>query len=185
YNVEEFSLESAVSAYSSAAYSAEVELGVKRGVDSIDTIAVRFIDADGSPSNIYDVDLYDGALYEEDFSAYSTHTSCTNSVKPDNKVATTAKRVKNTKKPTEKVTEQSEYVNVDSISEYFEYNTANTNLSVNDTGEETTVLTQKQLNLQKAFSYAAVAALILLSLGICVAVNVAHDKRESERKSKK
>ncbi len=43
-------------------------------------------------------------------------------------------------------------------------------------GEETTVLTVNQLKIQKGFSYAAVAALILLALGICVVINLKHDK---------
>lgn len=43
-------------------------------------------------------------------------------------------------------------------------------------GEETTVMTVNQLKIQKGFSYAAIAALILLALGICVVINLKHDK---------
>jgi len=47
--------------------------------------------------------------------------------------------------------------------------------------EETTVLTVRQMKFQKEFTYAAVTALIILALGICVAVNLARDKKTDKK----
>ncbi len=168
YDIDKYSADGSVSLVNEKYFVAEVAIGMKYGLSSVKSIDVRAVDSHGMPSNVYQLDV-DSVLADlNDVTEYDKNDD------PD----TTKKRKSTTKKTSDKnksttnKTDMSETADMqnDPYAEWFEskHNTPY--------DEETTVLTMKQIKLQRGFSYAAVAALILLALGICVAVNVKHDK---------
>ncbi len=166
YDAEKYSLEGAARVLSDKAFVSEVIIGVKYGLSSVDTVEVRVVDSHGMPSTVFSLDsagiLSD--LTAEETSEKSERTSA-------KKKSTTKKYSKKTKQTTaESITENTLSDSDKIYNNYFESN------QYVPYDEQTTVLTMEQIKVQRGFSYAAVAALILLALGICVVVNVKHDK---------
>lgn len=174
YDSDKYSVEAQITAYSDTVFCVEAVVGVKYGLDSVDTVRVRFIDADGAPSNVYTVEIpTDSAEEAETAQPIISNSASDNEVKTT-KIKDTVSATKNPKTTKSKtaVTSDGIYIN-DAVTTNLD-----TKLSMQ---EETTVMTVKQFKMQKGFTYAAVAGLILLSLGICVAVNLARDKEKSKK----
>jgi len=222
YNNDKYNVEGTVQATSQTDFTAEIAVGVKYGLSTVDNIEVRVVDSDGEPSNIYALDVNEiipepettidspefiqvpnyitskKTTTEKQTTAKKTTTKKLTTKKYTTKKSTTTKKttaveeeielqpttqkkkttIPKSTKPTQKTTEIYLNENTEFIESYqttsFPYWLETTRRIPE--GEETTVLTVRQLKMQKGFSYAAVAALILLALGICVVINLKHDK---------
>ena len=171
FDAEKYNFDTCVCAYSEYSYSAEVALGVKYGISSIESIDIRFVDSSSVPSNVYSVDVN---LLVSSFDAETgTETVKTTSPRVPKTTVPNKSSVSNSNKPTTVISNDGYVVQTEqATSEFY-------------SDEATTVLTASQLKLQKTFSYIALAALILLSLGICIVVNVMHDKKSEKKEPKK
>ena len=65
YDTDKYDVEAEACSYSDSVYSVEVALGIKYGMSSVDSLRVRFVDASGSPSNIYTVNIPDVNLLDD------------------------------------------------------------------------------------------------------------------------
>ncbi len=175
YDTDKFSVEAKVAAYSDSAFGAEIIIGVKYGVDSVDTVRVRFIDADGLPSTVYTMEIPSDSAEE----------SVTVQPVKDNKPADSDEKTTKlsaTKKPKTTKAKTTKPEKTASADEAYINDLVTTDADTSPLmQEETTVMTVKQVELQKGFTYAAVASLIILALGICVAVNLARDKENNKK----
>ncbi len=182
YDTDKFSVEAKISAYSQTAFSVEAVIGVKYGLSAVDTVKVRFIDAEGVPSNVYTVKLPYNTVTESE-TAQSQQPITDSGLSDENfdnttKVKTTAPK---TTKPKTTKRKTSETYDKDNLTKAPTVNKEVSSQANQLPQEETTVLTVRQVKMQKGFTYAAVTALILLALGICVAVNLAHDKDKKKK----
>ena len=181
YNTDKYDVEAVAYAYSDSVYCVEVALGIKYGMSTVSSLRVRFVDPSGSPSNIYTVSVPDAGGSD---SGSVTSPVNNNSGGSDVKAERTTK-VKTTKAKTTKAkTTKSDKAESD-----VQLNNADSATVAQTTfdpyGEETTVITVREFKLQKGFTYAAVCALILLALGICLVINYSRDKEKSENSKKK
>ncbi len=186
YDIDKFSVEAEITAYSDSAFGVEAVIGVKYGLSAIDTVRVRFIDADGSPSNVYTVKVPRDTVAESE--TVQLQQPIYNNGLADNEINKTTK-VKNTASKTSKP-KTTKHKTTTTSGKGYDKDDVTTAFAVNGQGsdqanqlpqEETTVMTVRQVKMQKGFTYAAVAALILLALGICVAVNLARDKEKNKK----
>lgn len=172
FNQDKYSVEGAAYNHTSTGITAEVALGIKYGLSTVESIDVRVIDSQGVPSNVYAIKL------ENVFGEAERLTSRINSGETysQSKKNTTQKTTKKSTKP-EKTTFQL-VENVPAVTyttePYTDWWEAKPEIPE---GAETTVLTMDQYKMHKGFSYAAVAGLILLALGICVVINLKNDKK--------
>lgn len=220
YDIDKYSYEGVVHAASQTDFSAEIAVGVKYGLFTVDNIEVRVIDAEGEPSNVYvldvdkiipepetttdfyepvgmdRVDTTKKTTTEKQTTAKKTTTKKETTKKATTKKSTTQKKTtvvteaeydlltttKKAKSTTDKTVKTTRSTTVAESIDVVESVQTTSYPYWSDTahripeGEETTILTTRQLKMQKGFSYAAVAALILLALGICVVINLKHDK---------
>ncbi len=187
YDTDKFSVEAKVCAYSDTAFSAEVAVGVKYGLDTADSIRVRFIDADGIPSNVYALKVpFDTSTDSDSFQTQKAADSDKGSSESRTDRITAAKTTvpKTTKPKSSKPKATKEYDEFNytaSAIAGFDGDVHTSDLINAVSHEETTVLTVRQMKFQKGFTYAAVTALIILALGICVAVNLARDKKTDNK----
>lgn len=224
YDYDKYHFEGVVNATSQTDFTAEIAVGVKYGLFTVDNIEVRVMDSDGEPSNVYTLNVGEiitqpqTVVQEPQFEAVevivpaespttqkqtttkkTTTTKATTTKKPTTQKATTTKKtmaadeeldLQPTTKKQKDTTNKSTIKTEDTTSNYIVEESVDivetnqttsfpywyeTTRRISDS-EETTVLTVNQLKLQKGLSYAAVAALILLALGICVVINLKHDK---------
>lgn len=223
YDYDKYHFESVVNATSQTDFTAEIAVGVKYGLFTVDNIEVRVMDSDGEPSNVYTLNVGEiitqpqTVVQEPQFEAVEvivpaespttqkqtttkkTTTKATTTKKPTTQKETTTKKttvadeeldLQPTTKKQKDTTNKSTIKTEDTTSNYIVEESTDivetnqttsfpywyeTTRRISDS-EETTVLTVNQLKLQKGLSYAAVAALILLALGICVVINLKHDK---------
>lgn len=220
YDNDKYSFEGVVLATSQTDFTAEVAVGVKYGLFTVQNIEVRVIDSDGEPSNVYALNVdkivsepettttyvFEQIVVPDDTTAKKTATTKQTTAKITTTKITTTKKTTTKKETTKKTTA--------AVEEVYDFNpieqtTKKPNKITRIQGEvhtfdertdviesaqttsfpywlettrqipegvETTVLTVSQLKMQKGFSYAAVAALILLALGICVVINLKRDK---------
>lgn len=182
YDKDKFSVEAEITAYSDSAFGVETVIGVKYGLDSVETVRVRFIDADGSPSNVYTVEVPRNIVAESE--SVQLQQPIHNNRPADNEERTTKSSA--TKKPKKSKLETTKRKTTALTVENYINSTVATYTDTNPLmQEETTVMTVKQVKMQKGFTYAAVALLLILALGICVAINLARDKEKSEKSDKK
>lgn len=182
YDTDKYSVEAKITAYSDTAFGVEAVIGVKYGLDSVDTVRVRFIDADGSPSNVYSMKILPDSAEKSE--TVQLQQPVYNNGSTDNEVKTTKykKAASETKKSKISKSETTKRKTTSSSSEDYVNNVLTTNADANLLAqEETTVMTVKQVKIQKGFTYAAVTVLIILALGICVAVNLARDKEKCKK----
>ncbi len=205
YNTGKYGVEGEVCSYADSVFSVEIALGIKYGLSTVDTLRIRFVDVTGSPSNVYTVSIPHGDLSHSEPSTLPINnnsggadgtTERTTKVKTTKPKTTKPKttKVKTTKAKTTKVkttkakTTKAKTTKTDSTLNS-KYTIAAEQTAVATTadpyGEETTVLTVREVKLQKGFTYASVCVLILLALGICLAVNYARDKEKSKDSKKK
>ncbi len=219
YNNDKYSFEGTVRATSQTDFTAEVAVGVKYGLFTVENIEVRVVDADGEPSNVYTLNVNEiisepetvidspeliqppdyttakNPTTEKQTTAKKTTTTQENTTKKststkkttvapegENELQPTTQKTNITTKKTIKFTTKPTDISVPSesteIAESYQISFPywlETTCHIPE-GAETTVLTVRQLKMQKGFSYAAVAALILLALGICLVINIKHDK---------
>lgn len=219
YDNDKYSFEGTVQATSMTDFTAEVAVGVKYGLYTVENIEVRVVDSDGEPSNVYTLKIDEIISEPETIADYreiiqlpdyttakktatekqttankTTTTKEYTTKKPTitkkttdpyeefelpattkKKKATTQKSTKTTTMPIEVYTPSESIASAESDqTTSFPYWLETTRRIPDDV--ETTVMTVRHLKIQKAFSYAAVAALILLALGICLVINIKHDK---------
>ena len=184
YDTDKFSVEAKVCTYSDTAFSAEVALGVKYGLETADSIRVRFIDADGIPSNVYTLKVpYDTSAKSDSFPTQKAGDGDKGTTgKSHNKVTAAKTTVPKTTKPKSSNPKAYDEFSDTASAVAGSYGDVQTSDRINSvSSEETTVLTVKQMKFNKGFTYAAVAALIILALGICVAVNLSRDKENGKK----
>ncbi len=177
YDTDQFSVEAKISAYSQTAFGVEAVIGVKYGLSAVDSVKVRFIDAEGVPSNVYTVKLPYNTVTESE-TVQSQQPITDSGLSGENFDNTT--KVKTTKPKTTK-RKASETYDKDNHTKAPAVNKEVSGQANQLSQEETTVLTVRQVKMQKGFTYAAVTALILLALGICVVVNLVHDKDKKKK----
>ena len=181
YDTDKYDVEAEACSYSDSVYSAEVALGIKYGMSSVDSLRVRFVDASGSPSNIYTVNIPDANLLDDNNvtkPVYNNSDIADAPAEKTTKVRTT--KPKTTKhKPTKPKKTQTDITRTQAA------DTGNIQGAIKPTAnpynEETTVLTVSEVKLYKNINYTVVCVLIVTALGICVAVNLSRDKEMSKK----
>lgn len=171
YDTSEYGVDGAVASTHEMSFSAEVVVSLKYGLDSVNKLDLRFIDGNSVPTKVYGFPLERVISTTE--STTLTHTQPVDRTEKPTHPKTT-KRVKRTVYSYEEVTETVSRQPLNTT-EYEQ----NTTVHSERYAEETTVMTLRSLKIQRGFSYAAIAALIILALAICVVVNLKNDKEKS------
>lgn len=195
YDTDIFGVEYGIEATGDDAFCAEVAVGLKYGLNTAEDIKVRVIDANGSPSTVFDVDYFiQSELTESEkttFKSENVQTVAATASEADKKTAinniattkspstknTTIKSIKTTKQKTTKkiVTEKT-------VSVYITQPESSPEIKLSvfdDNNESTTSLNIKQVNFYKNTFKILVIVIILLALCVCVAVNVIREKKKN------
>ena len=197
YDTSKYGVDGSVGSTHDMSFSAEVVVSLKYGLDSADTIAVRFVDGNSVPTKVYSFALDEFVqqptgetlvttapvvVTENTESATTSKTTKTKTTKPKTTKQKTTKQKSTKPKTTRKQTTEQNYTHspeTEIAEEIFLVTDESSVVPYSDNAEETTVLTLRSLNIQRGFSYAAVALLILLAFAICVMINLKHDKKNS------
>ena len=203
YDTDLFGVEYGIEATGDDSFCAEIAVGLKYGLNTAENIKVRIIDANGSPSTVFNVN-YSIISYSVQSEASNTEKStiCTenNNVSDvsENKseivteintkrTKTTVskksatKAAKTTKSKTiKKVNEENRTV-IKSTSEINQITlSADSNIS-HTSKEATTTLNMKQVNFYRNTYKVLVIVIILLALCVCVAVNVIRERKKNKK----
>lgn len=180
YNTDLFGVEYAFEVTGEDSFNVEVGLGMKYGIDSFENVRVRFIDASGAPSTVFDVDYkLSSSAVDEETATVPTSVDNAELQSPTNKAekTTTNKttKVKTTKAKTTK--EKSTKLKSD-IPDYTV--TVSTAWYQNTTDENaTTQLNMTQMRFYDNTFKTLVIIILLLMLGICVSVNVIRQNKKN------
>lgn len=208
YDDNLYYIEAAVSQLDRSAFSAEICLGVKLGLDTLKSIYVQFVDGNGVPSNIYEVDL--PALPSEETTtssfqpAFDETEKETTSKNNTTRITTTRRTTtERTTKPAKTTVEKTTVEKTTAVKTTKEKTTKLKTTKPKTTAKvvtvyvtvpqelETTVkeatvseAASEQIQQEKTYKelkYAAAAGLLILIFGLCVIINMLNDKNGSKK----
>lgn len=212
YDIDAYNYTVGFSSDGGVRFNAEVLLGVKYGLETLESIRVRFIDGFGIPSNAYEVDLPQllneqttTALAVDDTTNSITTTAKTTTTKPTAterkttacstaKKQTTAKAVTAAKpdktKPT--ATKKATKTTVKAVTVYITIPVSEISSVQNETemstsaAQETSESNEEKISKpQKISAYFGVAALLVATFGVIVVVNMNAEKKAQEQEKNK
>ncbi len=216
YDLDSYNYTVGFSSSDGARYNAEILLGVKYGLEALESIEVRFIDGFGVPSNVYEVALPE-LLSEQTTSADLLNTTSLTS-KPQNttdsisttrktttsKVSTTKQRTtarttsaksKVSKTKAEKTSRQinNQTASAKTVVVYVTVTEPSYSESQNTVSEKSSAAAQASQNQNaqtvsrpnKVLAYLGVAALLVITFGVIVVVNINAERKAQEQGKKK
>lgn len=212
YDIDAYSYTVGLSSQDGVRFNAEVLLGVKYGLETLDSIRVRFIDGFGIPSNAYEVDLPQLLSEQNTTSSFEEYTtnSITTTAKPTTtkptttqhkttvcsttKKQTTVKSVsiaeQKSTKPTD--TTKDTKTTVKAVTVYITIPVSQISSVQNDTemstsaAQETSESNEEKISKpQKISAYFGVAALLVATFGVIVVVNMNAEKKAQEQEKNK
>lgn len=209
YDTYNYSFSGMVHIFNEHSYTAEVALGMKLGIKYGAALALRFMDMDGIPSNVYYDTVPDPpAAQAESTTAVTTQrettaaptatekttvkvtnapTEKTTKLKEPKTKAVTTKRVTEKKDETRKIIVQAEVVTVYiTVPIYSESYAASEKQEAAQTvtNQKNSDESYQSISFMRKTVTACVIGLIVMSLSFCVAVNVAHDRRMKSKDDK-
>ncbi len=175
YNTDLFGVEYAFDVTGEDSFNVEVALGMKYGIDSFDDISIRFVDASGAPSTVFDLDYsVASSAVGEETATIPTHVNNIESKETTNRIEKTTKqkttKIKSTKpKSTKLKSDKTDYTSTASTAWY--QNTTDENA--------TTQLNMKQMKFYDNTFKTLVVIILLLMLGVCISVNVLRQNKRN------
>ncbi len=203
YDENLYFIEAAVSEHDSSAFSAEICLGVKLGLHTLDSVSVQFIDGNGIPSNVYELDLpllpseETTIAYQPDFNETEKETTTRNNTtritttrrvtterttRPEKTTVQKTTAVKTTKEKTTKIRTTKPKTTAKVVTVYVTVPQMVETTANATTGTETASEQVQQERTYKELKYAAAAGLLILIFGLCVIINMLNDKNKSDRR---
>lgn len=210
YDTSLYNITAAVQEYSSTSYRVEMSLGIKYGLDNVDSIRVQFIDGNGDNSNTYPIPL--PQQQTEETTTYAQSETTTKKLTDNTtritttKKETTAKRTtterttkgrttaeKTTKEKTTKETttkkqttkRTAESITVKTVTVYITVPVAAESSAQTTLDETVTTAAEEEtqsgsMKPYKELTYFGIAGLLILTFGICVMVNMTNDRNKTK-----
>ena len=185
-----FGLDYAIEVTGEDSFCAEIAVGLKYGLETLEKIDVRVLDANGNPSTVFEVDYTvmsnDNPQSEIKVTETTVHnteiinttTDKETEVKTTKEKHTSDKTTKSSKnKVTKKKTQHYESVNESTVNS--EYTHSYSSITIDNDEANTTSLNTKQVNFYKGTFKVMVIIIVLLALCVCVAVNVIRNKNKN------
>lgn len=175
YNTDLFGVEYAIDVTGADSFNAEVAIGMKYGLDSLDDIRVRFVDVSGSPSTVFELE-YTPSLSsaDEEPTTLPIYINDTQPKETTKRIEKTTKqkitKTKSTKAKSTKLRSDKTDYTVTVSTAWYEYTTDE---------NFTTQLNMKQMKFYDGAFKSLVIVILILMLGVCVSINVIRQNKKN------